>query len=85
MSRKIKFSDISAVLDEFDYPIERMTASNELADVRLVLADGETNLGTLISETAPASFASSADMESELHNVLPRKAVGEPYQSDGDA
>ena len=49
------------------------------------IADGETNLGKLVSETSRDSFESAADIKSELHNVLPREAVGEPYQSEGDA
>lgn len=85
MAREIKFSDISTLLNEISYPIERTTAAEELSDVRLVLADGAANLGDLVSETARESFESAADFESELHNVLPREAVGEPYQSDGDA
>ncbi|KAB1197883.1 MULTISPECIES: hypothetical protein [Haloferax] len=85
MAREIKFSDISTVLDEIEYPIGRSTASEELSDVRLILADGDTNLGKLVSETSLESFESAADIESALHNVLPRKAVGEPYQSEGDA
>ena len=85
MARKIKFSDVSTLLDEIDYPIRRTTAAEELSDVRLVLAEGETNLGKLVSETSRESFESAADIKSELHNVLPREAVGEPYQSEGDA
>lgn len=85
MVRNIKFGDISTLLEEIEYPIERTTAAEELSDVRLVLADGAENLGNLVSETALESFESAADIESELHNVLPREAVGEPYQSEGDA
>lgn len=85
MVREITFSDISKILDDISYPIERATAAEELADVRLVLADGAAGLGDLISETSRGRFDSAADLESELHNVLPREAVGQPYQSDGDA
>ncbi|WP_049913718.1 DUF5789 family protein [Haloferax prahovense] len=85
MNRKIKFSDILSLLDEIEYPIGRTTASEELSDVRLVLADGETNLGKLVSQTSRESFESATDIQSELHNVLPREAVGDPYQSEGDA
>lgn len=85
MAREVKFSDISAVLENVEYPIGRTTASEQLSDVRLVLADGDTNLGELVSKTSEESFESAADLESALHNVLPREAVGEPYQSEGDA
>lgn len=85
MSREIEFSDILPVLDELSYPVGRAAAADGLEDVRLVLADGDTNLGRLVSEMSRESFESADDIESELHNVLPRRAVGEPYQSDGDA
>ena len=85
MARKINLGDISTLLGKIEYPIGRTTASEELSDVRLILADGEINLGELVSETSVESFESAADIESALHNVLPREAVGEPYQSEGDA
>lgn len=85
MPRKINLSDVSTLLEEIEYPIGRSTASEELSDVRLVLADGDANLGKLVSKSTRESFESAADIASELHNVLPREAVGEPYQSEGDA
>jgi hypothetical protein len=85
MVRDVKFNEISTVLDELNYPIERTAAADALSDVRLVLADGAADLGDMVAESARESFESAADIESELHNVLPREAVGEPYQSDGDA
>ena len=85
MVRKIEFGDVSTLLGEITYPLERTAAAEEFADVTLVLADGEADLGNLISETANETFDSAADLETALHNVLPRRAVGKPYQSDGDA
>jgi hypothetical protein len=85
MAREIEFRDVSTLLEKIEYPIGRTAVSDEFADVRLVLADGDANLGELVSETSRESFESAADIESALHNVLPREAVGEPYQSEGDA
>jgi hypothetical protein len=85
MERETKLNNVLALIDDVDFPVERETAAEELSDVRLILADGEANLGELISETASESFESPADIETALHNVLPREAVGEPYQSEGDA
>ena len=85
MGREIEFSDVSTVLGDVNYPIDRTAAAEEFADVTLVLADGEADLGNLISETTNERFDSAADIETALHNVLPRRAVGEPYQSEGDA
>lgn len=85
MSRKVRFSDVSDVLTELEYPIDRSAAGTELAEVTLVLADGSENFGDLIRATDSDAFESAADLEAELHNTLPRGAVGEPYQSEGDA
>ncbi len=85
MARSVQLKNLSTILDEVDYPTERTAVAAELADVTLVLADGEVNLGELLSETATETFESTADVKTELHNVLPREAVGEPYQSEGDA
>lgn len=84
MAREIKMSHLGDELDELSYPIARDDAAVELEDVTLLLADGETNLGELVSETGSDSFVSREDLESEIHNVLPREAVGEPYQSEGE-
>lgn len=51
----------------------------------IVLADGKATLGNLIVETALETFEAASDIKSELNNVLPRVAVGEPYQSEGTA
>ncbi len=85
MTREIRFNDCSSVLETIEYPAAQSDAASELSDVTVLLADGERNLGELISQTNSEAFASVDDLESELHNVLPRGAVGEPYQSEGDA
>ena len=85
MTREIRLNDCSSVLDEIEYPTAQPAAATEFSDVTLLLADGERNLGELISKTDSDTFESAADLEAELHNVLPRGAVGEPYQSEGDA
>jgi len=84
MPREIPFSDLRKVLGEVEYPTPRVTAAEEFADVTLLLADGDVNLGELVSATGSESFDSVDDLESELHNTLPRRAVGEPYQSEGE-
>lgn len=85
MGREVEFSRIEIILDELKYPIERGSAAGQLADVTLILADGETNLGELIAASATDNFESPDDVISALHNTLPRAAVGEPFQSDGDS
>ncbi len=84
MSREVKLSRVDGVLDELSYPIPRDDAAIELEGVTVLLADGEANLGELISETGSDSFTSRDDLKTEIHNSLPREAVGEPYQSEGE-
>lgn len=72
------------MLGDLDYPIDREAAAAALDDVTLVLADGTADLGELVSETPSDAFDSPADLEAALHNVLPRRAVGEPFQSEGE-
>jgi hypothetical protein len=85
MAREVKFSHVGESLEELDYPVERASAAAEFSNVTLLLADGEENLGELIAEIDSETFESVDDLETGLHNVLPREAVGEPYQSEGDA
>lgn len=85
MSTEVKLSHIADSLEELQYPAERPNAAEEFSNVTLLLADGEENLGNLVSKIDIETFESAAHLETELHNVLPREAVGEPYQSEGDA
>ncbi|MGQ4556060.1 DUF5789 family protein [Halobellus sp. GM3] len=85
MDREIKLRDVATVLEELEYPIDRSDASAAVEHVTLTLADGQVNLGETIEKSTSETFRSAGDLESELHNTLPREAVGEPYQSEGDA
>jgi hypothetical protein len=85
MASEVKFSRIEESLEELDYPVDRASAAAAFSDVTLLLADGEENLGELIAEIDSETFDAVDDLETGLHNVLPREAVGEPYQSEGDA
>ncbi len=84
MGREVKLSRLEPVLAELEYPIDRTAAAEAFADVTLALADGEANLGEVIARTGSDSFASVDELESELYGELPRRAVGEPYQSEGE-
>jgi len=80
----VKLSRIESVLADLEYPITNDRAASELADVTLLLADGQRNLGDLVAKSDSDRFVSMDDLGSELNNVLPREAVGEPYQSEGE-
>ncbi len=85
MGRNVKMSHLESALEELSYPVERSAAAATFEDTTLLLADGDINLGGLIANTQGERFESMSDLEAEIHNVLPREAVGEPYQSEGDA
>jgi len=82
---RIKINRVQNVLDRLEYPQPRVDAADAFDDVTLVLADGEANLGELIAATDRERFESGDDLCTELNNVMPIEAVGEPGQSDGDA
>ncbi|WP_115862401.1 DUF5789 family protein [Halorussus litoreus] len=84
MGREVKLSRIETVLGELSYPVDKEIASREFDDVTVLYANGELNLGDLIADTSAEQFGSVDDVVSELENVLPRDAVGEPFQSEGE-
>ncbi|WP_149784940.1 DUF5789 family protein [Halorubrum aquaticum] len=85
MTRTIRLNRIDGVLSELEYPVEPSTVATECDDVTVRLADGEVNLGATVSSSTAVEFASVEELTEELMSLLPRRAVGEPFQSDGDA
>lgn len=84
MSREVKLSRLETVLAEIEYPTTPAEVERECGDVTLVLAEGTENLGGLIGDSTAGSFESSDELASEVMNLLPQHAVGEPYQSEGE-
>ena len=82
---EVKLNTVIEQFESLDYPLDRETAAESFEDSTLLMADGETNLGTLIEKTLTPTFDSAEDLFTELQTVLPIEAVGEPGQSDGDA
>ncbi|MFC4989870.1 MULTISPECIES: hypothetical protein [Saliphagus] len=82
--QSVKLGRVETVLEDLPYPISRSDAGNRLAGTTLLFADGEADLGGLVAEMGVERFESAGDLEAELHTVLPREAVGEPYQSEGE-
>lgn len=85
MTDEIHLNELRSLIEGLEYPIEKDDAREELADVRLLYADGEESLSAVISRTQAETFDGADDLEAEIYNNLPIEAVGEPGQSDGDA
>lgn len=85
MARTVEFRQLDEVLAELAYPVSREEAAAAFDDTTVLLADGEVNLGDVIAGVSSAEFSSSADLLPDIHNNLPRRSVGEPYQSEGDS
>lgn len=78
-------SHLHDALEELDYPVDHATAVEHFDGTTLRFADGEADLSELLAAVPGGRYHSSEDLEADLHSTLPRSAVGEPYQSEGDA
>jgi len=85
MTRTIRLNRVDTVLTTLEYPTDPSTVASECDDVTVRLADGEVNLGETMANSTATRFASVEELRTELMSLLPRRAVGEPFQSDGDA
>lgn len=85
MDRELRLKQLEQALEELDYPVDPETVVRDHGDVTLVLADGETTLGAVVNDAHVDRFESAEDLTSEVFSLLPRRAVGEPFQSEGDA
>jgi hypothetical protein len=70
MKHEVELSNVEETLERLSYPIEQESASVELSDVTLLLADGEANLGELVGATTSEEFDSADDLLSSLHTAL---------------
>ncbi|WP_336002030.1 DUF5789 family protein [Halorientalis halophila] len=84
MAREVQLSHLDEELANADYPIDRDAAVAAFEDVTLSLADGTENLGETIADSDADAFDSVDELRSEVMALLPRHAVGEPYQSEGE-
>ncbi len=85
MTHPVKFNEIESVYREFEFPISRARLLDECGNTTIQLADGTIDFESVIHDSNTATYSSPDDITSELMNLLPRNAVGEPFQSDGDA
>lgn len=84
MPRSVKLSQLETVLSDLEYPTSPAEVERTCGDVTLVLAEGTENLGAIVGNSDAESFESVDELSSEVMNLLPRHAVGEPYQSEGE-
>lgn len=85
MDDSVKLNRIGTVLATLEYPTTPAMVAAECATVMVELAEGTVNLGETIADSDAAQFTSADDLELEFLSRLPRHAVGEPFQSEGDA
>jgi len=62
----------------------RKTPATTRADVSLLLADGSVAFESVLELAESDRFESADDLTLTVMNALPRHAVGEPSQSEGE-
>lgn len=85
MTEEVKLNHLEPVFAELEYPCSGQVVIEAVGDVTLQLADGTQRLGELIERSNEDSFETVDDLASEVRTLLPQRAVGEPYQSEGDS
>ncbi len=80
----IKLNQIPEIFTDFEYPVEKETLE-EISKIRLVLADGEIEIGDILEDMPSRIYGSPRELEEEIYTYLPIQALGEPGQSEGDA
>ena len=84
MERTIHLNELGTLLQELSYPVTRAEAMEELGEVSIQLADGETTLGETLTWVKTDRFESATELQDECFAALPVEAVGEPFQSEGE-
>jgi hypothetical protein len=85
MNEEIRLNRIATAFEDLAYPVRPPAVAAACEGVVVRLAEGTVEIDEVIAESNADQFTSSEDLELEFLNLLPRDAVGEPFQSDGDA
>lgn len=85
MTREVRLSHLYEALSELSYPASGDEVTEEVSDVLLLLADGTIPLEDVIEDIPVEEYESLDELTIEIMSHLPRRAVGEPFQSEGDA
>lgn len=80
----VRLNKLATVLTDLDFPVARADLIDARGDVTVVLAEGEESLGDVLAMSSEDEFASVDEVTNEVMSLLPRHAVGEPYQSEGE-
>jgi hypothetical protein len=72
------------LLDTVGYPCSVEEATDRFDDPTLELASILVNIGAVVADSISGAFASADDLSIEFISVLLRRAVGEPFQSEGE-
>ncbi len=84
MSRVVPLNELDDLLDELTYPVSTTTVRETFDDVVLEYADGRESLDDVLDRVTDERFESRDALATDLFNVLPTEAVGEPGQSEGE-
>jgi len=85
MEAEVRLNRIERVLEPLDYPITPPAVTEACGGTVVRLAEGTVSVSDVMAQSNADAFVSSEDLKEEFQSLLPRNAVGEPYQSDGDA
>ncbi|MFB6250563.1 MAG: hypothetical protein ABEI27_02560 [Halobellus sp.] len=85
MTESIKRNRIGTVFDALEYPLSPQHVAGECGDVTVRLAEGSVSVGNMLERSGADRFTSRDGLELEFLSLLPGSAVGEPFQSGGDA
>jgi len=81
---EIKTTELGEHLERYEYPVSRADAAEQCSGVTVRMAEGEDDLGDLVAGASRESYDSAEELLVDVQNRLPRNAVGEPYQSEGE-
>lgn len=84
MVREVHLNELSALLAELTFPVDRSSVLERFDDVVLQYADGREPLTDVLARVSTDRFESADELQNELYNELPVEAVGEPGQSEGE-
>ena len=84
MTREVHLNELTAVLEEVDYPISAEAIRTQFDDVTLLYADGSEQLSAVVDRIDEGEFESAEGVQSSIFNTIPVEGVGEPGQSEGE-